>query len=82
MHVDKIIAKKNKTVFLDESSSFDLSLLFSFKFTEGHLIADHQKIYPKSEFKVDTKNHEKVILNPTTGHFYFQNTRQSKDCIE
>ena len=29
------------------------------KFTEGHLIADRQKIYPKSESKMDTKNHEK-----------------------
>ena len=30
---------------------------------------------------MDTKNHEKVILNLTTGHFCFQDTRQSKDCV-
>jgi len=57
----KLVLKK-KTIFLDESSSFDLSLLFSLKFTEGHLITDHQKIYPRSKIKTDTKNHEKVIL--------------------
>jgi hypothetical protein len=28
MHADKVGAKKKKTIFLDESSSFDLSLLF------------------------------------------------------
>jgi hypothetical protein len=28
MHADKIGAKKKKTIFLDESSSFDLSLVF------------------------------------------------------
>jgi hypothetical protein len=83
MHADKISAKKKKkTIFLDESSSFDLSLLFSLKFTKGHLIIDHQKIYPKSEFKMDTKNHGKSHFKLTMGHFCFQNTRQSKDYIE
>jgi hypothetical protein len=28
MHADKIGAKKKKTIFFDESSSFDLSLVF------------------------------------------------------
>jgi len=62
MHADKIGAKKEKQPFLEKSSSFDLRLLFSLKFTEGHLIADRQKIYPWSKIKTDTKNHEKVIL--------------------
>jgi len=68
----KLMLKK-KTIFLDESSSFDLSLLFSLKFTEGHLIADRQKIYPKSEFKMDTKNHErkKSHFSFTTGQVLF-----------
>jgi hypothetical protein len=75
MHADKIGAKKKKTIFLDESSSFDLSLLFSLKFTESHLIIDHQKIYPKSESKMDTKNHEKkTILVLQRVNFCFQNT--------
>jgi len=77
----KLVLKK-KTIFLDEFSSFDLSLLFSLKFTKGHLIADHQKIYPRSKIKTDIKNHEKSHFNLTTGHFCFQNTRQSKDYIE
>jgi hypothetical protein len=58
-----------------------LRLLFSLKFTEGHLIADRQKIYPWSKITTDTKNHEKSHFNLTTGHFCLQNTRQSKDCI-
>jgi hypothetical protein len=29
MHADKIKAQKKKTIFLDESSSFDLSLFVS-----------------------------------------------------
>ena len=63
MHADKISAKKRKQSFLMNPQVFDLSLLFSLKFTEGHLIIDHQKIYPKSESKMDTKNHEqKTIL--------------------
>ena len=77
----KLVLKK-KTIFLDESSSFDLSLLFSLKFTEGHLIADREKIYPRSKIKTDIKNHEKSHFKLTMGHFYFQNTRQSKDYIE
>jgi hypothetical protein len=46
-----------------------------------HLITDQQKIYPKSEFKVDTKNHEKkkAILILQRVNFCFQNTRQRKD---
>ena len=81
MHADKIGAKKEKQPFLEKSSSFGLRLLFSLKFTEGHLIADRQKIYPWSKVKTDTKNHEKSHFNLTTGQFLFQNTRQSKDCI-
>jgi len=42
------------------------------KFTEGHLIIDHQKIYPKSESKMDTKNHEKKNhFSLTMGQFLF-----------
>jgi hypothetical protein len=48
-----------------------LSLLFSLKLTEGHLIAYHQKIYPKSESKMDTKNHEKNHFSLTTCQFLF-----------
>jgi len=77
----KLVLKK-KTIFLAESSSFDLSLLFSLKFTEGHLIADREKIYPRSKIKTDIKNHEKSHFKLTMGHFCFQNTRQSKDYIE
>jgi hypothetical protein len=40
MHTDKIGAKK-ETTFLDKASSFDLSILFFLKFTEGHLIMYH-----------------------------------------
>jgi hypothetical protein len=57
----KLVLKK-KTIFLDESSSFDLSVLFSLKFTEGHLITDHQKIYPRLKIKTNTKNHEKKVI--------------------
>jgi len=52
------------------------------KFTEGHLIADNQKIYPRSKIKTDIKNHEKSHFNLTTGYFCFRNIRQSKDYIE
>jgi hypothetical protein len=45
MHADQIGAKKK--IFLDESSSFDLSLLFSLKFTEGHLIHRPSNDIPK-----------------------------------
>jgi hypothetical protein len=78
MHADKIKAQK-ETTSLDESSSFDLSLLFSLKFTEDHLIADREKIYPRSKIKTDIKNHEKSHFKLTMGHFCFENTRQSKD---
>ena len=59
MHADKIgVKKKKKQSFL--MSPQVLTWVFCFlKFTEGHLIIDHQKIYPKSESKMDTKNHEK-----------------------
>jgi hypothetical protein len=59
-----------------------LSLLFSLKFTEGHLIADREKIYSRLKIKIDIKNHEKSHFKLTMGHFCFQNTRQSKDYIE
>jgi hypothetical protein len=52
------------------------------KSTEGHLITDHQMIYPTSKIKTDTKNHGKAILILHRVNFYFQNTRQSKDYIE
>ena len=48
-----------------------LSLLFSLKLTEGHLIAYHQKIYPKSESKMDTKNKKKSHFSLTMGQFLF-----------
>jgi hypothetical protein len=43
---------------------------------------DHQKIYPKSEFKMDKKNHENAILILQRVISVFRNTRQSKDYIE
>ena len=70
MHADKIGAQK-KTNFLDKSLSFDLSLLFSLKFTEGHLIVDREKIYPRSKIKTDIKNHEESHFNLTMGQFLF-----------
>jgi len=81
MHADKIGVKK-KTIFLDESSSFDLSLLFfeiHIKVTSSQTI---KRYTPKSKSKMDTKNHEKSHFKLTMGHFCFQNTRQSKDYIE
>jgi len=82
MHVDKIGAQKKSNHFLMNPQVLTLSLLFSLKLTEGHLIADHQKIYPRSKIKTDTKNHEESHFNLTTGHFCFQNTRQSQDYIK
>ena len=80
MHADKIGAKKNKTIFLDESSSFDLSLFFFFslKLTEGHLIVDREKIYPRSNIKTDIKNHEKSHFKLTTGPFLFSKYKTIK----
>ena len=80
MHADKIGVKKK--IFLDESSSFDLSLLFfeiHIKVTSSQTI---KRYTPKSKSKMDTKNHEKSHFKLTIGHFCFQNTRQSKDYIE
>jgi hypothetical protein len=59
-----------------------LSLLFSSKLTEGHLIANHQKIYPRPKIKIDTTKPRKAILISQRVDFCFQNTRQSKDYIE
>jgi hypothetical protein len=58
MHADKIGAKKRKQSFLMNPQVLTWAFCF-LKFTEGHLIIGHQKIYPKSESKMDTKNHEK-----------------------
>jgi hypothetical protein len=41
------------------------------KFTEGHLIIDHLKIYPRSEIKIDIKNHGKSHCNLLTSQFLF-----------
>jgi len=58
MHANNIGAKKRKQSFLMNPQV--LTWAFSFlKFIEGHLITDHQKIYPRSKIKTDTKNHEK-----------------------
>jgi hypothetical protein len=73
----KLVLKK-KTIFLDESSSFDLSLLFSLKLTEGHLIVDREKIYPRSKIKTDIKNHEKSHFKLTTGPFLFSKYKTIK----
>ena len=69
---------KKKTIFLDESSSLDLSLLFSLKLTEGHLIVDREKIYPRSKIKTDIKNHEKSHFKLTTGPFLFSKYKTIK----
>jgi hypothetical protein len=58
--------KKRKKNHLDKSPSSDLSILF-LKFTEGYLITDHQKIYLRSEIKIDTKNYGKNHFNLLTG---------------
>jgi len=58
MHADKIGTTKKKQSFLIKPQVLTWTSCF-LKSTEGHLITDQQKIYPKSEFKVDTKNHEK-----------------------
>jgi hypothetical protein len=58
MHADEIGAKKRKQSYLMNPQVLTWALCF-LKFTEGHLITDPQKIYPKSEFKMDTKNNEK-----------------------
>jgi hypothetical protein len=70
MHADKIGAKKRKLSFLMNPQVLTRAFCF-LKFTEGHLIADHQKIYPRSKIKTDTKNHEKSHFNLPTGHFCF-----------
>jgi hypothetical protein len=36
--------------------------LLLLKSIEGHLITYHQMTYPKSNIKIDTKNHRKTIL--------------------
>jgi hypothetical protein len=73
---------RRETIFLDKARVLTWASCF-LKFTKkGHLIIDHQKIYPKSESKMDTKNHEKqkpLVLQRV--NFCFQNTWQSKDCI-
>jgi hypothetical protein len=79
MYADKISAKKKQS-FLIKPQVLTWTSCF-LKSTEGHLIIDHKKIYPKSEFKMDIKNHGKVILILQRVNFCFQNTRQSKDCI-
>jgi hypothetical protein len=58
MHADRSDAKKRKQSFLMNPQVLTRAFCF-LKFTEGHLIADHQKICPKSESKMDTKNHKK-----------------------
>jgi hypothetical protein len=54
MHANKIGAKKRKQSFLMNPQVLTLSLLFSLKLTEGHLIANHQKIYLR-KIKIDIK---------------------------
>jgi hypothetical protein len=78
MHADKISAKKRKQSFLMNPQVFDLSLLFSLKFTEGHLIVDREKIYPRSKIKTDIKNHEKSHFKLTTGPFLFSKYKTIK----
>jgi hypothetical protein len=78
MHADKIGAKKESNYFLINPRVFDLRLLFSLKFTEGHLIADYQMIYPKSKIKIDTKNHRKRNFNLTIGQFLFSKYKTIK----
>jgi hypothetical protein len=76
----KLLLKKKKTIFPDESSSFDLSLLFSLKFTEGHLIIDHQKRYTQdqrlklTQRTMKKKGKEKAILVLQRVNFCLQNT--------
>jgi hypothetical protein len=70
MHADKIGAKKGKQSFLMNPQVLTWAFCF-LKFTEGHLIVDHQKIYPWSKIKTDIKNHEKSHFNLTTGQFLF-----------
>ena len=73
MHDDKTSYKKRNNLSW-QSLSFDLCILFfEIKKKEGHLITDHQQIYPKSESKMDTKNHEEEDshFSLTTGQFLF-----------
>jgi len=81
--------RSRETTFLDKAWVLTLTSCFFLIHKKGHLITDPQKIYPKSESKMDTKNHEKkkkkkkkkAILVLQRVNFYFQNTWQSKDCI-
>jgi hypothetical protein len=69
MHADKISAKK-ETTFLDKAWVLTWASCFG-NSQKGHLITDHQKTYPKSNFKMDTKNHRKSYFNLTMGQFLF-----------
>jgi hypothetical protein len=71
MHVDKIDATKGKQSFFDKVLSFDLSILFFWNIYRRSSHHKPSKEAPKSESKMDTKNHEKAIFNLTTGQFLF-----------
>jgi hypothetical protein len=78
MHAEKKLVLRKESNLSWWILKFWLELLFSLKFTEGHLIADHQKIYPRSKIKTNTKNHEKSHFNLTTGQFLFSKYKTIK----
>jgi len=70
MHAGKISAKKK--IFLDKTWVLTLASCF-WNSQEGHLITDYQKIYPRSEIKINTKNHgKKAILIFQRVNFVFK----------
>jgi hypothetical protein len=79
MHADKIGVKNKKKNNLSWWILKFLTWIFCFlKFTEGHLIIDHQKIYPRPKIKIDKKKTEKSYFNLATGWFLFSKYKTIK----
>jgi len=71
MQADKIDAKKGKQSFFYKASSFDLNIFVFWNIQKVTSSQTIKKIYPKSESKMDIKNHKKSHCNLTTGQFLF-----------
>ena len=74
MHADKISAKKKK------KQPFLIKLVLTLTSSQkGHLITNYQKIYPRSEIKINSKNHGKSHFNLSTGQFLFSKYKIIKE---
>jgi len=65
-----MLKKRRETTFLDKAWVLTLTSCF-WNLQKDHFIIDHQKIYPRSEIKINTKNHGKSHFNLSTGQFLF-----------